>query len=84
MDLSPFKTKSIWIRLIYLHYGDQVNGIYFCIKGRAAFVIPGFDFVSYINVGCGDCFGKLDFIASSERKNFVLEEWFNYQSFLQW
>ena len=34
--------------------GDEVNGVYFLIKGEGAFVLPSFENTSYINITIGD------------------------------
>ena len=51
--------------------GDDINNIYFLIKGKAAFVLPSYENTRYINITSGCHFGIMDIIGSvySNREN---------------
>ena len=63
--------------------GDEVNGVYFLIKGEGAFVLPSFENTNYINITIGDQFGILDIVGSQQTKQFDLDEWFVKKNLLQ-
>lgn len=56
--------------------GDEVNMIYFMVRGDASYVLPSFENVRYINVKVGDHFGVMDIPSSAEKQEFPLDDWF--------
>ena len=61
----------------YIYYeGDGINTLYFLINGKASFVLPSFNNVSYINIGQGDLFGIIDILGSCfEDGELNLDDW---------
>jgi hypothetical protein len=45
---------------------DKIDGIFFLIKGLAAFVLPRYKNVPYINITVGNHFGVIDIVGSLE------------------
>ena len=59
MKPIPFNSKQFIYR-----EGDDVNNIYFIIKGDAALVLPLYDNAKYVTIDSGDHFGIVDIIGS--------------------
>ena len=57
--------------------------IYFMVTGDAAFVLPSFENVRYINVRVGDHFGVIDIPSSAEKLEFNIDDWFEKKNLLQ-
>lgn len=57
MKPVPFNQKQYIYR-----EGDDVENIYFLIKGSAGFVLPLYDNVKYVGINVGDHFGVIDII----------------------
>ena len=48
--------------------GDEINGVYFLVKGQAGFVLPKFNDSCYILIDIGDHYGTYDFIPSKNER----------------
>lgn len=59
---------------IYLE-GDEIENIYFLVKGQASFVLPKYENTKYINIEIGDLFGLIDLIGSCQIQSFDLLDW---------
>ena len=58
------------------HEGDDINGVFFLVSGRAGFVLPSFDDVKYIDIKEGDKFGIIDIYGSSVAQKIDENEWY--------
>lgn len=47
--------------------GDEVDNVFFLIKGTASFVLPKYENTRYINLNIGDHFGIIDIIGSQQK-----------------
>ena len=57
--------------------GDDVNSIYFLIKGMASFVLPSYENTCYVNINKGKHFGIMDIIGSIVTNNELdFSNWF--------
>ena len=69
-------------QFIYME-GDDVNNIYFLIKGMAAFVLPSYENTSYIEINSGNHFGVMDIIGSVVTNSEVeFENWFIHKDII--
>lgn len=69
-------------QFIYME-GDDVNNIYFLIKGMAAFVLPSYENTSYIQINSGNHFGVMDIIGSVVTNSEVeFENWFIHKDII--
>ena len=61
----------------YIYYeGDEINSIYFLIKGNASFVLPSFNNTTFIKINQGDLFGIIDIVGSCYKDGQLeLEDW---------
>ena len=61
---------------IYME-GDDVNKIYFLIKGVTSFVLPSYENTCYIQINKGNHFGVMDIIGSVvTNSELEFENWF--------
>ena len=61
---------------IYME-GDDINSIYFLIRGTASCVLPSYDNTSYVNIYRGSHFGVIDIIGSVVTNDELeFENWF--------
>lgn len=74
----PFSSYS-YIQL----EGDEIDSIFFLIKGIASFVLPKYDNVQYININVGYHFGVIDIVGSCQMQDFDLEDWIQKRYYLQ-
>ena len=54
---------------------DDINNIYFLLKGRSCFVLPSYQNVEYIVIAPGDQFGIIDIYGSSVVRDFDFDQW---------
>lgn len=88
--LKFFKNRSIqfisWIcRLMqpqwydegefYFFEDDDVEEMFFLIKGQAEFVLPQYSDQAYLHIAHNNHFGLVDVIGSSLKHNFNMKEW---------
>jgi CRP-like cAMP-binding protein len=68
---------------------DDVENIYFLIKGTAGFVLPLYDNAKYVNINVGDHFGVIDIIGCQPKDldislvDWIIHSWINYKSRLR-
>jgi hypothetical protein len=58
------KPESFSEKMVIYNEGDEVESIFFMIKGKAGFILPRFDNTSYISIHIGELFGLIDIIGS--------------------
>ena len=63
--ICPLLKPLIFVENQYIFMeGDDINNIYFLIKGKAAFVLPSYENTRYIDINSGNHFGVMDIIGS--------------------
>jgi hypothetical protein len=62
-------------RFIYVE-NERVDGIFFMITGKAAFVLPRYKNRPYINLSIGSLFGMIDIIGSAHAHNVEVDDWY--------
>lgn len=74
----PFGAKQYIFR-----EGDDVENIYFLIKGQASFVIPRYENTRYIHLNVGHHFGIIDIIGCQQMKDFDIDDWIKKRNLIQ-
>ena len=76
--ICPLMKPNVFEQNQYIYMeGDDINNIYFLIKGMASFVLPSYENTSYINIYKGYHFGVMDIIGSVVTNHDVdFEDWF--------
>jgi hypothetical protein len=62
-------------QFIYVE-NEKVDDIFFLISGKAAFVLPRYKNLMYINVTIGHMFGLIDIIGYLQTNNIELDNWY--------
>ena len=62
--------------------GDPIEEIIFIIHGSAAFILPSFNNIAYINISKGNYFGEIDITGSAQTKNFDQKDWYFNKSLI--
>ena len=63
--------------------GEEVNSIFFLLKGRASFVLPSYDNIKYINIPEGGQFGVIDIVGSIHLAGEDIDDWIDNRACLQ-
>ena len=73
----PFPDKN------YIYFeGDDVNDIYFLIKGKAGFVLPKYQNTTYIDINVGAHFGIIDIVESMLLNKLDMNNWMSHKDVL--
>lgn len=59
----------------YFFEDDDVEEMFFLIKGQAEFVLPQYSDQAYLHIAHNNHFGLVDVIGSSLKHNFNMKEW---------
>jgi len=67
----------------YVYFeGDDINNIYFLIKGKVGYALPKYENVIYRNIRVGDHFGVIDIVCCMLYAKIDIEEWIQHKNLL--